>query len=328
MTNSLKTDSATQFSRRQFIKTGIAAGAGFTIIPNHVLAAHGRPGANDKINHAIIGVGSMGNGHVRKVVFVNACRNMWLMTTGRIKQYVKDAQARLVGHIVLQDTAPNLISALTIVRWLLYGKKQSSWLLPAAGVRKADIEEHVARTAEVKPWPFLDAVSARNAREAVVQFRLLGEGQAIVDAARRNGRMFRLNTWFRLYGQFYQFGTPVEPIARLVRSGLLGWPLTVRVSPHTGFPWHMSGNIGRIGQPAEPIPEDLDYDIHTRRIAHPVHSEPIGTMTAAVWRTSGSTISIPSNTCSERTARAPWKSRRTRRGRSIRTPSAAGGRSS
>jgi hypothetical protein len=46
-----------------------------------------------------------------------------------------------VGHIVLQDTAPNLISALTIVRWLLYGKKQSSWLLPAAGVRKADIED-------------------------------------------------------------------------------------------------------------------------------------------------------------------------------------------
>ena len=68
MTNSLKTDSATQFSRRQFIKTGIAAGAGFTIIPNHVLAAHGRPGANDKINHAIIGVGSMGNGHVGYVL--------------------------------------------------------------------------------------------------------------------------------------------------------------------------------------------------------------------------------------------------------------------
>ncbi len=49
----------------------------------------------------------------------------------------------------------------------------------AGVIRKSDIEEHVARTAEVKPWPFLDAVSARNAREAVVQFRLLGEGQAI-----------------------------------------------------------------------------------------------------------------------------------------------------
>ncbi|MBQ2335311.1 MAG: hypothetical protein II381_03310, partial [Victivallales bacterium] len=68
MTNSFHTDSATQISRRQLIKTGLAAGAGFTIIPNHVLAAHGRPGANDKINHAIIGVGSMGNGHVGYVL--------------------------------------------------------------------------------------------------------------------------------------------------------------------------------------------------------------------------------------------------------------------
>ena len=64
MTNSIHTDSAMRISRRQLIKTGLAAGAGFTIIPNHVLAAHGRPGANDKINHAIIGVGSMGNGHI------------------------------------------------------------------------------------------------------------------------------------------------------------------------------------------------------------------------------------------------------------------------
>ena len=77
----------------------------------------------------------------KKVVFVNACRNMWLMTGRAVKAYLHEIKACQVGHIVLQDTAPNLISALTIVRWLLYGKKQSSWLLPAAGVRKADIED-------------------------------------------------------------------------------------------------------------------------------------------------------------------------------------------
>ena len=77
----------------------------------------------------------------KKVVFVNACRNMWLMTGRAVKAYLHEIKACQVGHIVLQDTAPNLISALTIVRWLLYGKKQSSWLLPAAGVRNADIED-------------------------------------------------------------------------------------------------------------------------------------------------------------------------------------------
>ena len=77
----------------------------------------------------------------KKVIFVNACRNMWLMTSKMVKAYCHEIKARQVGQIVLQDTAPNLVSALTIVRWLLYGKKQRSGLLPAAGVRKTDVED-------------------------------------------------------------------------------------------------------------------------------------------------------------------------------------------
>ncbi len=77
----------------------------------------------------------------RPVVFVNACRNMWLMTTGRIKQYVKDAQARLVGHIVLQDKVMNLVSVVTIIRWLIYGKKKATAILPQAGISDKDLEE-------------------------------------------------------------------------------------------------------------------------------------------------------------------------------------------
>ena len=76
----------------------------------------------------------------RNVVFVNACRNMWLMTAHKIKATMQEIEARLVGHIVLQDDAPNLVSALTIVRWLMYGEKQPKWLLPAAGVSEADIK--------------------------------------------------------------------------------------------------------------------------------------------------------------------------------------------
>jgi hypothetical protein len=75
----------------------------------------------------------------RDVVFVNACRNMWLMTARKIKGYVKDVGARLVGHIVMQDGAANLVSVLTIIRWLMYGQKQGGGLLPAAGVSETDI---------------------------------------------------------------------------------------------------------------------------------------------------------------------------------------------
>ncbi len=77
----------------------------------------------------------------KQVIFINACRNMWLMTSRKIKSILKDIRAILVGQIILQDKAFNLISALTVVRWLLYGKKEKGWLLPASGVREKEIKE-------------------------------------------------------------------------------------------------------------------------------------------------------------------------------------------
>lgn len=70
----------------------------------------------------------------RPVIFMNVCRNMWLMTIRKVKGYLAAANAQLVGHIVLQDEAPNLISVLTIVRWLIHGRQEASGLLPRAGV--------------------------------------------------------------------------------------------------------------------------------------------------------------------------------------------------
>ena len=77
----------------------------------------------------------------RKIVFVNVCRNMWLMTAKWVKNYLSEIDAMLVGHIVLQDEAPNLISAATIVRWLINGKKEGNAFLPSAGISPKDISE-------------------------------------------------------------------------------------------------------------------------------------------------------------------------------------------
>ena len=90
--------------------------------------------------------------------------------------------------------------------------------------------------------------------------RTIAEGQKVIDAVQRNGRIFRLNTWFRLYSNFYGFGSAVKPIKKLVSSGLLGWPLTVRVGRHTGFDWKVKGWSGHIDQAPEPVPPALDYD--------------------------------------------------------------------
>ncbi len=77
----------------------------------------------------------------RPVVFVNACRNMWLMTREKVRGYVEEAGGQFVGHILLQDEGPNLVSLVTIIRWLVYGKKEGTWLLPAAGITEKDIQE-------------------------------------------------------------------------------------------------------------------------------------------------------------------------------------------
>ena len=67
--------------------------------------------------------------------------------------------------------------------------------------------------------------------------RTIGEGKRVMEAVKQYGRMFRLNTWFRFADPFYGLGTPVKPLKKLVQSGMLGWPLKVTISKHTGFDW-------------------------------------------------------------------------------------------
>ena len=84
----------------------------------------------------------------KNIVNIMGCRNMWVMTQRKIRKYIFEAGGHYVGHIVLQDNAPNLVSVLTIIRWLFYGKKEASKLLPAAGVRDDDVK-NAARFGDV-----------------------------------------------------------------------------------------------------------------------------------------------------------------------------------
>lgn len=78
--------------------------------------------------------------HRRNVIFINVCRNMWLMTKKRIKEYLNKVEANMIGHIVLQDEAPNLVSVVTIVRWLIGGRKEATRWFPNAGISEESIE--------------------------------------------------------------------------------------------------------------------------------------------------------------------------------------------
>ena len=82
----------------------------------------------------------------------------------------------------------------------------------------------------------------------------------MVKAVHDYGRIFRLVTWFRFTDTFYGLGTTVEPLKKLVESGVLGWPLKVRISGATGFAWKFYWT-GKTGLQQMPIPEELDYDM-------------------------------------------------------------------
>ena len=90
--------------------------------------------------------------------------------------------------------------------------------------------------------------------------RTIGEGKRLVEAVQQHGRIFRLNTWFRFEDNFYGMKTTVKPIKKLVQSGLLGWPLKVTVSKHTGFDWKFYW-VGKTNNAPMPVPAELDYDM-------------------------------------------------------------------
>ncbi len=77
----------------------------------------------------------------KPVVTLTGCRNMWYMAQTRIRQYIQEAGGRLVGNILLFDKAPNLLSLVSIIRWMFKGKKDRYMkIIPPAGVTQADID--------------------------------------------------------------------------------------------------------------------------------------------------------------------------------------------
>jgi hypothetical protein len=65
---------------------------------------------------------------------------MWLGAQEKVKRRLKEADANLSGHVALADRSANLSSLITILRWMLTGKKEAFLFFPPAGVAQADID--------------------------------------------------------------------------------------------------------------------------------------------------------------------------------------------
>lgn len=74
-----------------------------------------------------------------QVVTLIGARNMWISSQEKLKKILNESGAKLVGNIALVDRNPNLISAVTIIRWLMYGDKGPWKIFPSSGVSAEDI---------------------------------------------------------------------------------------------------------------------------------------------------------------------------------------------
>lgn len=75
----------------------------------------------------------------KTVVTVCGCRNMWVKAQEKLNEYLSACGANHRGTIILQDRHHNLVSVVTIIRWLIGGKQDGTRLFPDAGVSYKDI---------------------------------------------------------------------------------------------------------------------------------------------------------------------------------------------
>ena len=217
-------------SRRDFIKNSTLAVTAFTIVPRFVLGRGYTP-PSDQITKAVVGVGGMGRNHFA----YNGTRVVAVCDVD--KNHLQQALN------ILKDKK---IKAFSDYRELIQ--------LP---------EVDIVHVATPPHWHGIIAADAARAGKDVFcekpMTHTIGEGKRLVEAVQQNGRIFRLNTWFRFQDIFYGMGTTVKPIKKLVESGLLGWPLKVTIGRRTGFDWKFYW-VGKTNLEPMPVPPELDYN--------------------------------------------------------------------
>ncbi len=224
-------NNSNQNSRRKFLRGALIAGAGFTIIPRHVLGGNGFIAPSDQLTKAIIGVGGMGRGHIPY--------------EGTRVVAICDVDTK---HLELAQSQ------------IEYDVKKFRDFREVCMLPEVDIV-HIATPPH---WHGLMAVEAAKAGKDIwcekPMTRTIGEGKRVVEAVNAHGRMFRLNTWFRFKDNFYGLGTDVKPLKKLIESGILGWPLKFTVSGITGYDWKFYWS-GEHNLNPMPVPENLDYEM-------------------------------------------------------------------
>ncbi|MCT4643833.1 MAG: Gfo/Idh/MocA family oxidoreductase [Carboxylicivirga sp.] len=226
-----KKQQADSMQRRDFLKKGLLGLTALTIVPRHVLGGPGYTAPSDQVTKGIIGMGGIGYGH-------------HLTREGRLVA-ICDVDLNHLKRAI--NKVGKGVPAYTDFRDLLAQK---------------DVD--VVHIATPPHWHGTMAVMAAEAGKDIwcekPMTRTIGEGIKVVEAVRKSGSMFRLNTWFRFKDNFYGLNSTVKPLKKAIDSGALGWPLKVTISGVTGYNWKFYWQ-GEHNLPPQPVPEHLDYNM-------------------------------------------------------------------
>jgi predicted dehydrogenase len=224
---------ARRITRRKLIGDSIKAGALFYIVPRHVLGGPGYTPPSEVITRAVIGTGGMGvGGHV-----------------------TRNEEGQPPRTLAVCDVDQNhLVRALKKAERSCDG--YSDW---RRVLERTDIDTiHIATPPH---WHALIGIAAAQAGFDILEEKpfthTIHEGQVYVETVQRYGRVLQINTHSR-FGNCYRFGAS-RMLKKLVNSGLLGKPLTVRVTRPNGFNWKVKEWSGRPNLTPQPVPHVLDY---------------------------------------------------------------------
>ncbi len=229
--------SSNKVSRRRFIRDGAAltaVAAAPYVIPSGVLAAEGRPGANDRIGIGMIGTGRQARAY-------------------NTPQFLKMPDVRIVA--VCDVDSWRLGNAQRQVeKWYAKNKPSGAY----RGCRTyADFHDILAREdidavmiSTPDHWHVPMALAAFEAGKDVSLekpvTRTIAEGRKLSDMAAKRNRVFRVDSELRSYRHIVR-------AAELIRNGRIGKVHAVTV----GVP---GSDVGCSPQPEMPVPKELDYE--------------------------------------------------------------------
>ncbi|MCB0793469.1 MAG: dialkylresorcinol condensing enzyme DarA [Flavobacteriales bacterium] len=76
----------------------------------------------------------------KPVVTVVGARNMWVLAQEYVQARIAHLGGRCMAHIAVEDRSPNLVSIITIIRWMFWGRKDPFLVFPRAGIRQEEME--------------------------------------------------------------------------------------------------------------------------------------------------------------------------------------------